>query len=204
MAAATTQGSDTRARILHAAVKLLRRQGYAATGIKQVVEEGGAPLGSVYHYFPGGKEQLCVEALELSGEKIRATIERAGDAADLPAAIHAYFAVNAERLRDSDYEAGCPIATVSLEIASLNEAIRAVCEQVFTRWQVTLAGVLGRAGIPDDAAARLAVFVLSTYEGALTISRTLRDVTPLLTSGEAVASVLRSRLADIAPASVSV
>ena len=199
MAAVTAQGNDTRERILDATVKLLRRQGYAATGIKQIVEEGGAPLGSVYHYFPGGKEQLGVEALQRSGERIRRTIERAGDVADVPAAISAYFAVNAERLRDSGYERGCPVATVSLEIANVNENIRAVCKQVFDDWQRTLADVLRGAGIPDPDASGLAMFVLSSYEGSLTISRTLRDIEPMLTSGEAVAAVLRARIG--APAS---
>ena len=115
---------DTRDRILDATIRLLRRQGYTATGIKQIVSEGNAPLGSVYHYFPGGKEQIGIEALARSGERIRATIARAGDAPDLPAAINNYFVVNAERLRDSDYQRGCPIATVALETSSDIEPIR--------------------------------------------------------------------------------
>ena len=84
---------DTRDRILDATIRLLRRQGYTATGIKQIVSEGDAPLGSVYHYFPGGKEQIGIEALARSGERIRSTIARAGDAPDLPAAINNYFVV---------------------------------------------------------------------------------------------------------------
>ncbi len=188
---------ETRDRILDATVRLLRRQGYAATGIKQIVLEGDAPLGSVYHYFPGGKEQIGAEALARSGERIRRTIERAGDAPDLPAAINAYFTVNADRLRDSDYERGCPIATVCLETASVNERIRKVCEEVFNSWKTTLAKVLSDAGIPEVDAAPLATFVLSSYEGALTMSRALRDVEPMLTSGAAVASVLHAHLGDV-------
>jgi TetR/AcrR family transcriptional regulator, lmrAB and yxaGH operons repressor len=138
---------ETRDRILDATIRLLRRQGYTATGIKQIVLEGDAPLGSVYHYFPGGKEQIGAEALARSGEKIRRTIERAGDVSDLPAAINAYFTVNAERLLDSNYERGCPIATVALETASDNERIRKVCEDVFHQWQVTLTKVFVDAGI---------------------------------------------------------
>jgi TetR/AcrR family transcriptional repressor of lmrAB and yxaGH operons len=187
---------DTRDRILDAATRLLRRQGYTATGIKQIVSEGDAPLGSVYHYFPGGKEQIALEALTRSGERIRATIARAGAAPDLPAAINRYFVVNAERLRDSDYERGCPIATVALETASDIEPIRRVCEDVFGGWQATLAKVLADAGIAQPDAASLATFVLSSYEGALTMSRALRDIQPMLTSGAAVESVLRTHLRD--------
>ena len=187
---------DTRERILDATIRLLRRQGYTATGIKQIVSEGNAPLGSVYHYFPRGKEQIGTEALVRSGERIRRTIERAGDAPDLPAAINNYFVVNAERLRDSDYERGCPIATVALEIASDIEPIRRVCEDVFASWQSTLAKVLVDAGIDTADAGALATFVLSSYEGALTMSRALRDIEPMLTSGAAVASVLHAHLGD--------
>ena len=187
---------DTRERILDATIRLLRRQGYTATGIKQIVSEGQAPLGSVYHYFPRGKEQIGTEALVRSGERIRRTIERAGDAPDLPAAINNYFVVNAERLRDSDYERGCPIATVALEIASDIEPIRRVCEDVFASWQSTLAKVLVDAGIDTADAGALATFVLSSYEGALTMSRALRDIEPMLTSGAAVASVLHAHLGD--------
>jgi AcrR family transcriptional regulator len=192
----TADARDTRDRILDATIRLMRRQGYSATGIKQIVAEGDAPLGSVYHYFPGGKEQIGVEALARSGERIRATIARAGDAADLPAAINNYFVVNAERLRDSDYERGCPIATVALETSSDIEPIRRVCEDVFGGWQVTLAKVFTDAGISEGDAASLATFVLSAYEGALTMSRALRDIQPMLTSGAAVASVLHAHLGD--------
>jgi TetR/AcrR family transcriptional repressor of lmrAB and yxaGH operons len=191
-----TDARDTRDRILDATIRLLRRQGYTATGIKQIVTEGEAPLGSVYHYFPGGKEQIGSEALARSGERVRRTIERAGDAPDLPAAINTYFVINAERLRDSDYQRGCPIATVALETASDNERIRQVCEEVFNSWQVTLAKVLRDAGIADADASALATFVLSSYEGALTMSRALRDIQPMLTSGAAVASVLHVHLGD--------
>ncbi len=186
----------TRDRILDAAIVLLRRQGYVATGIKQIVLEGDAPLGSLYHYFPGGKEQIGAEALTRAGEKIRRTIERAGDAPDLPAAINAYFTVNAERLRDSDYERGCPIATVCLETASVNERIRKVCEEAFNSWQAALARVFADAGIAEVDAAPLATFVLSSYEGALTMSRALRDIEPMVTSGAAVAALLHAHLGD--------
>lgn len=187
---------ETRDRILDATIRLLRRQGYTATGIKQIVAEGAAPLGSIYHYFPGGKEQIGTEALARSGERVRQTIARAADAPDLPAAINTYFVVNAERLRDSDYQRGCPIATVALETASDNERIRQVCEEVFNGWQVTLAQVFTGAGIREGDAGSLATFVLSSYEGALTMSRALRDIQPMLTSGAAVASVLHAHLGD--------
>ncbi|HEX4531682.1 MAG TPA: TetR/AcrR family transcriptional regulator [Acidimicrobiia bacterium] len=188
---------DTRDRILDATNRLLRRQGYTATGIKQIVAEGDAPLGSIYHYFPGGKEQIAVEALARVGERIRMAIASLANVADVPATINAFFVHNAERLRDSDYERGCPIATVALETSSDIERIRQVCEDVFKGWQAALTHVFTEAGIPEDDAAALATFVLSSYEGALTMSRALRDIQPMLTSGAAVASVLHAHLGEV-------
>ena len=150
-----TDARDTRDRILDATVRLLRRQGYTATGIKQIVAEADAPLGSIYHYFPGGKEQIGAEALVRAGERTRRTIAQAADLPDLPAVINNFFVYNAERLRDSDYAQGCPIATVALETASDNERIRKVCEDAFHGWQATLAGVFVDAGIAEVDAAPL-------------------------------------------------
>ncbi len=150
----------------------------------------------MYHYFPGGKEQIGIEALARSGERMRQTLERAGDAPDLPAAVKQYFMHHAERLRDSDYSRGCPIATVALETSSDIEPIRKVCEDVFASWQTTLAAVLRGAGVADAEAEPLATFILSSYEGALTMSRALRDIQPMLTGGAAVASVLHAQLGD--------
>ena len=188
--------SDTRERLLDATIRLLRRQGYTATGIKQIVAEGDAPLGSIYHYFPGGKEQIAVEALARVGERIRMGIASLANVADVPATVNAFFVHNAERLRDSDYQRGCPIATVALETSSDIERIRQVCEDVFKGWQDALTHVFTEAGIPEVDAAALATFVLSSYEGALTKSRALRDIQPMLTSGAAVASVLHAHLGD--------
>ena len=191
---------DTRDRILDATNRLLRRQGYTATGIKQIVAEGDAPLGSIYHYFPGGKEQIAVEALARVGERIRMGIASLANVDDVPTTVNAFFVHNAERLRDSDYERGCPIATVALETSSDIERIRQVCEDVFKGWQDALTHVFTEAGIPEVDAAALATFVLSSYEGALTMSRALRDIQPMLTSGAAVASVLHAHLGDVSRA----
>jgi AcrR family transcriptional regulator len=189
-----------RDRILDAATLLFRRQGYAATGIKEIVGEAGAPLGSLYHYFPGGKEQIAVEAVTRAGEKLRRTMEAAAEVPDLPAAVNAYFTVHAQRLADSDFELGCPIAMLALETASVNDRIRQVCEDVFDSWQSTLKHAFAASGIPDDDAGLLATFVLSSYEGALTLSRAFRNIEPMVTSGAAVAALLQERLDNLVSA----
>ena len=192
--------SDTRERILDAGAQLFRRQGYEGTSLKEIVGEGEAPWGSLYHFFPGGKEEVGVLALRRSGERYRRLIELVFEhAADPAQALRQLFDLSAQALQASDYADGCPIATVALESANTTEALRAVCAQAFASWLSTLADALGRAGIEPVAADRLALFGLSTFEGAIALSRTLRDVGPLVASAEIVAGVVGASLTEASP-----
>ena len=107
-----TKGTATKQRILEATSQLLERQGYAATGMKEIVEMGAAPSGSVYHFFPGGKEQLGIEALAYFGETVCAEINALRNVADIPAAIETYFSRRA----------------AMMEIATGNPAVRSLPE----------------------------------------------------------------------------
>ncbi|MCA9793885.1 MAG: helix-turn-helix transcriptional regulator, partial [Candidatus Eremiobacteraeota bacterium] len=53
-----------RTKMIEAAARLIHKQGYHATGLAEVVDKSGAPRGSIYHYFPRGKNQLVEEAIE--------------------------------------------------------------------------------------------------------------------------------------------
>src|SRR5271156_183542 len=115
-------GADTRERLVESSAELFRRQGYTGTGIKQILAAANAPFGSLYHFFPGGKEQLGAETIRTSGAmymQLFALI--AAQAPDVLSAVGEFFAGAAETLRETDYEDACPIATVALEVASTNE-----------------------------------------------------------------------------------
>src|SRR6266545_1604570 len=106
--------TDTRQRVLHTAVELFRTQGYHGTGLNQVLAEGGAPKGSLYFHFPGGKEQLAVEAVALGGTELCAMIAATLAAARNPVAgLDAIVDAIATDLAESDFRRGCPIATVA-------------------------------------------------------------------------------------------
>jgi AcrR family transcriptional regulator len=187
--------SDSRERILDAGAGLFRRQGYEGTALKEIVREGGAPWGSLYHFFPGGKQELGVAALRRSGARYGRLIGLVFEQADDPAeALRRFFGLSAQALVTSDYADGCPIATVALEAANTSEALRVVCAEVFDSWLAILTGALTDAGIAPATASRLAAFGLATFEGAITLSRTLRSTEPLTASAELVAGVVESAL----------
>ena len=139
--------TGTRERILDATSQLFRLQGYAGTAMKQVVDAAGAPFGSVYHFFPGGKEQLAVEAIERAGKGYEDIVLLVFDAEpDVIAGTRAMFEGAGEVLRQSGYADACPIATVALEVASTNEPLRMATARVFESWVVALRAVLATPG----------------------------------------------------------
>jgi TetR/AcrR family transcriptional regulator, lmrAB and yxaGH operons repressor len=185
--------ANTRDRMLDASADLFRRQGYSRTGLKEIVAEGGAPIGSLYHFFPGGKHQLGTEALTRSGERyeklIESVFERTRSASG---AAKAWFEMAADVLERTGFTDGCPIATVALEVANTDEELRLVCAAIFDSWQETVAERLVAEGHRPREAAALAGFALAALEGAFVLSRTSHDAGPVRATGKVVADVLRA------------
>src|ERR1700744_5906717 len=120
-ASPTRSRPDARERIGGASAELMRRQGYTATGIKQIVEAAQAPFGSIYHHFPGGKEQLGAEAIRRSGKLYEDLVPAVlAPAPDLASAVRAFFTLAGEHLAQSGYADACPIATIALEVSSVS------------------------------------------------------------------------------------
>jgi TetR/AcrR family transcriptional repressor of lmrAB and yxaGH operons len=173
---------------------LLRSQGYAATGLSEIVELSGAPRGSLYFHFPGGKEELATAAMERSGEALRraiaATMDAPGGAGAGVAMLIEALAAGLER---SGYTDGCPIATVALETAAGSETLRATAAGIFAAWLAELEGALLRDGVEAAVAERRAMLTLSAIEGALLLSRARRDTAPLEAVRDELAPILSAR-----------
>ena len=183
--------SDTRERVLDTSAQIFRRQGYAATGLKQIVSEGKVPLGSLYHFFPGGKQQVGVETLACYGERYEQLIDVVFDRSkNAAAAARRWFELAAEALERSDYAEGCPIGIVAAEVASTNEALRFVCAEVLESWLARVTLELIGDGVSRRDAKALANFGLSALEGAFILSRVSRSTQPLHDSGRLVAAAI--------------
>src|SRR3984893_875017 len=124
-------GSATKDRSVEHSAELFRRQGFTGTGVKQIVAAAEAPFGSLYHFFPGGKEQLGAEAIKVSRALYEQLIPRVRDPApDLVTGVRDFVEGAAEHLRETGYADACPIATVALETSSTSEQMRAACAEV--------------------------------------------------------------------------
>lgn len=174
--------SDTRERMVRSAAELLREQGASATSIDLVLAHSGAPRGSVYHHFPGGRTQLIEEAVAFSGDFIAGLI----DAAEPLVVIDKFFSMWRRWLVDSDFKAGCPIVSVTVT----NETPRLAAD-AFGRWTDGLATSFAEHGVPEARARRLATFVIAAVEGAVVMCRAERSLDPL----EAAAGEIHELLA---------
>ncbi|HEU4737195.1 MAG TPA: TetR/AcrR family transcriptional regulator [Solirubrobacterales bacterium] len=189
--------SDTREKILDSSGELFRRQGYMGTGVKQIVEEAGAPFGSLYHFFPGGKGELGAETIRRSGFLYGLLFpEYVGPDVDLVDGIRAFFAGAAETLVETDYADACPIATVALEVSSSNEELRQACADVFGAWIEGGVARFEMAGIPAARARPLVIQMLAGLEGAFVLSRALRSTEPVHEAGEAAATAIAAALEE--------
>ncbi len=187
--------AGTRERILEASAELFRRQGFAGTGVKEIVAEASAPFGSIYHFFPGGKEQLGEEVIRSSGALYGQLIGLFfTPGADPVEATRNFFAGAALTLRETDYADACPIATVALEVSSTSEPMRQACSEVFESWIVTAAERLGESGLEPKAARELAISMFCSLEGAFVLARAQRSTEPLEIAGEAQSEAVRLAL----------
>jgi TetR/AcrR family transcriptional repressor of lmrAB and yxaGH operons len=133
--------------MVRTAGKLFRRQGYDGTGLNEILELSGAPRGSLYFHFPGGKQELAAAAVRESGLKIGAGIELLLDSTeDVAEAVANVVELMASDLERTEFRGGCPIAAVTLDTAASADPIRAACNEAFDHWQDLLAARLRRAG----------------------------------------------------------
>lgn len=172
------RNSNPRQDAIEAAVRLFRTQGYSATGLTQLLEESGAPKGSFYFHFPGGKEQLALEALALFGNEIRSRIQRRA-AATAPGEeagfIRAMFAATAHELEASDYTAGCVASNLGGELSSGNRPIAYAVNGAVQSWVEAIADGIALRFETREAALAYAATVMATLSGMRTMARAQRS-----------------------------
>lgn len=173
---------SSRDKILRTASRLFRKQGYHATGLSQITAESGAPRGSLYYYFPGGKEELAQEAIQLTGERIKAYISSAiSGEADPVKAFQSYIQMMADGIEEYIIEENddIPIVSVAAETWSFSERLRQTCEQVYQDWQLVYQEKLLQSGYAPETAETLSVAIQAMIEGAYVLSVTKKNGRPL-------------------------
>lgn len=188
---------QTRENILETATKLFYFQGFHGTGLNQILKESGAPKGSLYHYFPDGKEQLAEAAIEQSKLRIGAVIQHYMN--EYPAvedALTAHLLAMAKLfdtengLQESSYTL-MPFGLLAAESAFTSERLRKACENTYKYWESMYYTKLVSNGYRDDAAVTMSKTISAWIEGAVTLSLTQHSNEPLLTMSNVLPVLLK-------------
>jgi AcrR family transcriptional regulator len=192
-----TRVNGTKQRIIDASAHLMRHQGYEATGVKAIVTAARAPFGSIYHFFPGGKEQLGAETIRWSGAEYAKLLPAVlGEASDLVSGVRAFFAGAADHLVATDYADACPIATIALEVSNRSEVLRQACAEVFDDWIALGSDQLVAGGVSEADARRLIIEMIAALEGAFILCRATRRTEALDVVGAAAAASVAAALSS--------
>jgi TetR/AcrR family transcriptional repressor of lmrAB and yxaGH operons len=175
-----------------ATLDLLRRSGLSGAGINQVVAASRAPKGSVYHYFPAGKQQLVTGALREAERTVGESFERVFRAkVPVGEKVRTLFTRAAAGIEASEFAKGCPVAAVTLDLDREPKALREVCDQVFDRWVDVIAE--GLDDVPRGDRRAVAQLILATLEGGLILARAQGTKAPLVENGNMLATLLEAR-----------
>ena len=179
------KGEQTKARLISTTIDLVQRQGFGETGLSQILSQSDTNRGSLYFHFPGGKHELVLEALRAATQRWRDSLQAILKESDnAPATLRSACDVLGQRLERSGWQKGCPVATVTLELAATDDAVREICAEHFRLWEDFLAEVFLRDGATPEEAAKLASFALAAIEGALVLARAYESTAPLDNAAE--------------------
>ena len=172
--------SESRRQLVAGAADMIRRRGVGAASIREVAKHAQAPLGSTYHYFPGGKQQLATEAVRFAGNTVaRALDEKLRDGP--VQGLRAFLGLWRDVLIDNDFQAGCPVLAAAVEQPASEEEspVHAAAAEAFSGWRSRLADSLAQNGVDAAAAEQLATLVVAAVEGAVVLCRARRSAEPL-------------------------
>ncbi|WP_152655353.1 TetR/AcrR family transcriptional regulator [Oceanobacillus sp. CFH 90083] len=186
---------NTKDDIIRATALLIQEKGYVGTGLKEIIEQSGAPRGSIYYHFPKGKEQIALEAVIWTKEVVRSFIqEELAKHDDALIAIQAFVLDSADRFEENRYFVGVPISALILETASTSEKLRRSCEKAFEAWSQEFMKKLQANGYETAAAEKLGTVINTMIQGALVTALANKHAASLRTVAEMLPFIFKQLL----------
>ena len=167
--------ADIRQNMVQHAVLLLARKGLQGASFSEILQASGAPRGSLYHHFPGGKEELVLAALDEAGEIAAHFLAglKGRQAAEI---VSGFTSLWRSILVQGKLEAGC--AVVAVTVAAETPALLERAGEIFSMWRKQLAELLLAGGVARARAPGLAALMISTCEGATALARAEKSLAP--------------------------
>lgn len=189
---------EARMRLVGTAADMLRRRGMNATSIRELAKAAKAPLGSTYHYFPGGKSQVVTEAIQFAGDLVAEQLRQALEKGLLEG-IQTFIAQWRDIILQSNFQAGCTVLAASIEEPVSDELVLATeaAAEAFRGWETLLIESFSDSGMSEDNAKSLATTVVSTTEGAVVLCRAKRSVEPLQHISKQLSILVQANLSHV-------
>ncbi|WP_042208143.1 TetR/AcrR family transcriptional regulator [Paenibacillus durus] len=172
---------SARERFIEATTRLIEMHGYHGTGLNQIIKEGGAPRGSLYHHFPNGKEELVSAAIDHLGQGVADQTRKILDnSKSLSEGIYSIFLFLAKKFDDSDCLIAGSIASVALETSHISEQLRETCRRTYDSWRSAYEEMLLLNGFSASRAAQISTLITASIDGAIILCRINRSSEPLM------------------------
>lgn len=185
---------NTREKILTTAAFLFQKNGYHATGLNEIIKESSTPKGSLYYYFPNGKEELLAATIKLMGDTIQHQIEEELAKNSDPILAFTEFILDLARKFSEKGQENCfSISLLALETITISESLRKTCIEVYDMWRNTYYKKLISSGFSSEKATELSIILQLMIEGAVTVSLIRNDTTMLVAAAEKIPILLRNK-----------
>ncbi|HUL27099.1 MAG TPA: TetR/AcrR family transcriptional regulator [Streptosporangiaceae bacterium] len=181
--------SNSRSSMIRSAARLFGSRGLSGTSFSDVLADSGAPRGSIYHHFPGGKRQLAEDAIGWTSEQVLGHL-RACPASTAPGVLAWFIDLWRQSVLASGGSSGCPVAGVAIDTAAAADDLIDTARAAFSSWTALLAGQLEVAGVPAHRAGPIATASLAAMEGALILCRAERSSQPLEATAQELMNLL--------------
>ncbi|KMO85553.1 TetR family transcriptional regulator [Megasphaera cerevisiae DSM 20462] len=172
--------TTSRERIIQTASDLFQTKGYHATGLNEIIKNSDSPKGSLYYYFPHGKEELGVAAVRFAGnfirQKIKNGLQRHTDPILAIQEVIRGIKVALDKERKLN---NTSLSLVALETYLSSELLRTACSQSFYEIEKIYAEKLIASGFTEEKAAELGITIQTMVEGSILLSVTHGNTSPL-------------------------
>jgi len=189
--------SSAREDMLSAATELFRARGYEGVGIAELLEKAGAPRGSLYFHFPGGKEQIGAEVVERVGRHVALRFRALHESGvDLETFIERVFKTTAKESKDRCYKATCPMAVIAAEVDTQSPKLAAAVREVFSSWESEIAEATRTRGMSAKNADTFASALVGAMEGAFIVSKAQASSTAHINASRAMKALAAALMAS--------
>lgn len=177
--------------LVDTAVRLFRERGYSGTGLQEILNQSGAPKGSLYYYFPQGKEALAEAAVYKAGASMYDSMaELLIEHGEVSRFVKAYGDLLARWMENSDFKDGAPITTTVLETTPASKRIADAAKEVYERWLSLLTPLYKASGLTTPKARARAELTIAAFEGALVLARVNASKKPIISVAKQLAELV--------------